>query len=279
MHRFVPIETLHANANSACKIKLCKDNETKSEVVMKVYNIESLQRIKNYSNVNGKMISTNGIQAVKCELQTLRSLNHQSCVNLIHYGEENGKIKLVFPRYRSGHIMQPVGCLSYHPRVPGLSNDSTLTALVRELRSAITYIHSLNMIHLDIKPDNILHDSSRGFALSDFGSARTVDEAGCTRESPATLAFFPPELCQNNSPDFILNGFKADLFAFGLTVWCCLFNAFPYRLSTEDNICELLERIAEWDVRYSDLSTISNETGKTLKTLLAKNPHKRNFRQ
>ena len=272
MERFVTRRILHVNEKSACRIKLCEDEISGAEIVMKVYNLETLKRKKKYVNVDGRLAASTLLDGARSELDILLKLRHRSCVHLVCHSEEGGRLKLGFPHYESMHIMEPTGCLSYDPRIPGLSSPEVITSLIEDIQSAIAYVHSLNIIHRDIKPDNILHGSRTGFVLSDFGSARSVLVDGMTGESPATLAFYSPEACSGT-----YNGFKADWFALGMTVWCCIFQRLPYIIENKGDMLELIDKISSWNVHDSSdhLSNVPNNIRGFLHGLLERDPQAR----
>ena len=271
MKKFVTESVLHESQNSACKIKLCTDTYYDRKVVVKVYNLDILRRIKNYRNLKERMITADPLAPLKSELEVLRQVHHPACVRLLAFSEDTERLKLVFPVYGSGHIMEPVSSLSYVPRIPHLSRPCTIRSLIEAIHSALEYIHSLNIIHGDISPSNILHDVDGGFVLSDFGSARFTTSDGAANESPAALAFFPPEVCIDSNKGSH-NGFKADIFAFGMSVWCCMFLELPYVIAEEGNMLELIERIAKWDVWEADLSRVPTDLAHWFQSVLAKDP-------
>ena len=171
--------------------------------------------------------------------------------------------------------MTPVGSTGYHPSVPGLSSHTTLASLAREMLCGISYIHSMLIVHADLKPDNILlHNDT--FLLSDFGSARTVPGDGLVSASPATVAFYPPEICQPDPPK-AYSGFKADLWAAGLVLWCCMYNSLPYTLSEDENLIELIDAITAWRFNPTAMHDVSPDLVLVLKSLLSADPDCRRY--
>lgn len=52
-----------------------------------------------------------------------------------------------------------------------------------QLVDTLEYIHNMNIVHRDVKPENVLLDAERRIKITDFGSAKILDE-----EKPAAAA-------------------------------------------------------------------------------------------
>ena len=70
---------------------------------------------------------------------------------------------------------------SYIEYKGGSLHESEAAVIVRQLLEALKHIHGKNIVHRDVKPDNILIASLRETAkvvLTDFGSARRITSSG-----------------------------------------------------------------------------------------------------
>lgn len=68
-----------------------------------------------------------------------------------------------------------------------------VTTIISGIVHAVTAGHSENVLHLDIKPDNILIDSKGKVKVTDFGLATLADEFGYGTADAGTIGYMPPE--------------------------------------------------------------------------------------
>lgn len=163
--------------------------------------------------------------------------------------------------------------LRYETVVPNVGAIDMLCRCASDILSALEYLHcDAGIVHRDVKPDNILYSNGM-FTLSDFGSAR-VCPAGRLRESPATVGFFPPEICSVDAPNEH-SGFKADLWAMGLVLFACCTGALPYSISNTKDYVEVVDAIAAWSIQDDSLEEVPVQLHSLLQRLLNRSPEER----
>ena len=93
-----------------------------------------------------------------------------------------------------------------------------------KLARAVAALHRLDIIHRDIKPDNVILTHDGGVKLVDLGVARLprVDEFAAS-EIPGTPSYLAPEMFGGNLGDE-----RTDQFALGVTLWRIFARCYPY---------------------------------------------------
>lgn len=85
------------------------------------------------------------------------------------------------------------------------------------------------LVHRDIKPDNLIRDTSGSYCVIDFGLARHLDLASLTADQAAygkgTFGYSAPEQMRNDKR--AIDG-RADLFALGVTLYECATGVNPF---------------------------------------------------
>lgn len=148
----------------------------------------------------------------KSEARKIASLNNDHIVNIIDIFDENGTSYYVM-KYLSG------GSLADKVHDGPLSERIAIT-VIREISDALESIHTHGLLHLDIKPANILFDDRGRAVLIDFGVSKYVDSQNDTTTTSSLVGFsrgFAP-LEQVNATISSLTP-ATDLYALGATLY------------------------------------------------------------
>lgn len=75
----------------------------------------------------------------------------------------------------------------------GPVSESQARAILGQIAAGLQYAHGQGILHLDLKPANILVDQQGNVAISDFGLSRLIEFDGCDQECVGTPCYMPPE--------------------------------------------------------------------------------------
>ncbi len=117
----------------------------------------------------------------------------------------------------------------------GTLSPTDATALLLKLCDAIDYAHRLGLLHLDLKPANVLMDARDEPQVADFGLARHVDEKGGVdaQEVSGTPQFMAPE--QILIKQYRLTA-ATDIYALGAVLYRCLTGVSPHGDGHADDV-------------------------------------------
>ncbi len=104
------------------------------------------------------------------EAQTIAELDNHHIIKIFDVFEENGTAYYVMEYLQEGDLKGRVA--------NGVIPASVAENYTRQLCDALSYIHSKNILHLDIKPANVLFRKSDELVLIDFGISKHYDEDG-----------------------------------------------------------------------------------------------------
>jgi serine/threonine protein kinase len=162
------------------------------------------------------------------EARAISSVRHPNVVPLHDYGEADGWFFLVLEFIPGGTLKQ---------RLAEPLPARVAAGLVATMARALGYIHSRGLLHLDLKPSNILLDCEEDGLwdrvtprISDFGLALSNDDAGASEKSLAgvggTPSYMAPE--QATAPRGAV-GAAADIYALGAILYELLTGRAPFQ--------------------------------------------------
>jgi [calcium/calmodulin-dependent protein kinase] kinase len=108
---------------------------------------------------------------------------------------------------------------------PGGIGEYKARKYLRDIVSGLMYLHAHNVVHGDIKPDNLLVTRSGTVKIGDFSVSQVFeDDKDELRRSPGTPVFTAPECCLG----LTYHGKAADTWAVGVTLYCLVLGNYPF---------------------------------------------------
>jgi len=152
------------------------------------------------------------------EIKTLSRLEHPNVAKMLDYGERDWLVYLAMDYIEGPTLKEHIA------QVRRVSVDDAVR-IGRDMLSALAYAHENNIVHRDVKPDNIVL-SSRGAMLLDFGIARAIEAVG---DEKLTRSGFTVGTSSYMSPEQVVAvkdlDHRSDIYSLG----CVLFEALAGR--------------------------------------------------
>ncbi len=108
--------------------------------------------------------------------------------------------------------------------------------LLNEVLSALGYVHGRNLIHLDVKPSNIMLSSNHSVKLVDFGISHDKKSNACDKPI-GSPAYMSPEQVDGDEVDF-----QSDIYSAGITMYELLTGSLPFQsCQTREELFEAIK--------------------------------------
>lgn len=150
-------------------------------------------------------------------------------------------------------------------------SESEVINYMRQICEGIKHMHEKNIIHLDVKPENIMCQTreSTNIKLIDFGLATKLDPNEVVKISTGTAEFAAPEIVEREPV-----GFYTDMWAVGVLSYVLLSGLSPF--AGENDVSTLKNvKACDWDFDEDAFRHISEEGKDFIRRLLVKNKEKR----
>ena len=154
------------------------------------------------------------------EARAIFGMNHPNIVRVTDIFEENGTVYYVMDYINGSSLASVI-------EKRGVLGEAEAVGYIKQIASALAYVHSHNRLHLDVKPQNIMIDQSGKAVLIDFGVSKQYDEVNGENTSTllgCTPGYAPIEQIGNGVVRFYPS---ADIYALGATLYKALTGVTP----------------------------------------------------
>ena len=161
-------------------------------------------------------------QKFKKEAENLSKLHHPNIVRVIEVFDENNTTYYVM-EYIEG------GSLDDYIKSKGHLNEEDALKCTMTIADALSYMHNFRMIHLDLKPKNIMRNSKGTLYLIDFGLSKQYDENG-EPESSTSIGLGTPGYAPIEQASYKQDGtlpVTLDIYALGASLYKMLTGKTP----------------------------------------------------
>jgi serine/threonine protein kinase len=166
------------------------------------------------------------VEHINSEKAILSSIRHPFIVNLYRSFQDEKYLFMIMEYVIGGELFS-------HLRRAGRFNNEVTRFYAAEIVLALEYLHSLNIVYRDLKPENLLIDSQGHIKITDFGFSKRVEDRTWTL--CGTPEYLAPEIIQSKG-----HGKAVDWWALGILIFEMLAGYPPF---FDDNPFGIYEKI------------------------------------
>ena len=157
------------------------------------------------------------------EAEAASKVSHENIVNMLDVGTD-GDLRYIVMEYVDGTTLKEL------IRQRGTIPPDTAVRMTIRILAAVDHAHRNGIVHRDIKPQNILVDSSGTVKVADFGIARlktqqttVINDTGGSTTALGSVHYFSPEQARGELADE-----KSDLYSVGVVMYEMLTGSVPF---------------------------------------------------
>ncbi|CAM9644716.1 unnamed protein product, partial [Scytosiphon promiscuus] len=210
------------------------------------------------------------MDSIKREIAIMKKVHHPNVLRLYEVMDDPkvNKLYLVLEYCKKGDLMN---ILNGDTRTVTCDpmNDTDVWYIMRQIVQGLSFLHLQNIIHGDIKPQNLLVGSDNVAKIADFGISKFVQGSNQRlQEQAGTPTFMSPELCCGEG----YSGQLADVWALGATMYMIRCGKPPFMAN---QVMALYEKIQNDPLEFPPEVNMSAGLRKLLQAMMEKDPGKR----
>lgn len=166
----------------------------------------------------------------KQECYLLNAIDSPHIIKIIDAFKQDGYLYIILPLYK-------MDLFEYIPNLIGKPNK--IFKILLGISKGLKDLHDINLMHGDVKPENVMLSDTLEPIIIDLGLARSYNIITINRDSnlSGTLTYLPPEVIEHR-----IYTEKMDIWALGVMMYMIMFNEEPF-LMRDNNKTELFHNI------------------------------------
>ena len=229
------------------RVFLCEKNDTK-----KLYAVKVMSKLD--------IIKRNFFDNLKNEKMILEKVNNRFVVNLEFCFANPSYIFFVMDFKQGGELY-------HHLRKRTRFTENITRFYGAQILLGLHYLHSLDIMYRDMKPENILLDENGNAALADYGISKIIREGEKTKSFVGTPDYVAPEIILQKGHNKMV-----DVWCFGIILYEMIYGLPPF-YNKQQNI--MLNNIIKINPTFPKMIKISPELEDLISKCLQKDPTKR----
>nr|XP_029716085.1 twitchin isoform X7 [Aedes albopictus] len=202
---------------------------------------------------------------IRKEIDIMNQLHHRKLIHLHDAFEDDDEFVLIYEFLSGGELFERITTEGYR------MCEQEIIEYMKQICEAVKYMHEKNIIHLDIKPENVMCQTrnSNQVKLIDFGLATRLNPNEMVKISTGTAEFAAPEIVEREPV-----GFYTDMWAVGVLAYVLISGLSPFAGETDIDTLKNIKQ-GTWEFDEVAFKDVSEECKDFIRRLLIKNTEKR----
>jgi len=220
---------------------------------------------------NDSLDDEENLEALETEIQILRKLRHPHIVNLKEVVMTDKYTYIIMELLSGGELFNRIVDRGSFP-------EEEAKALFSQILLSMQYLHNMNIVHRDVKPENILYvaPGSNDIKLIDFGYAGIWKPEKPLTGLCGTPDYVAPEVLSwyDDDESGTPYGKGSDMWSMGVLLYVILSGCSPFNADEEDALLKLVAE-AKYEFYEKEWADISKEAKDLIEKLLVVDPAQR----
>ncbi|CAD8184760.1 unnamed protein product [Paramecium octaurelia] len=204
------------------------------------------------------------VERLRIEIEILKRLDHPNIIRIYEFYQDIKNIYIVTELCTGGELFDKI-------QDQQVFSERRAAGTMKQILSAVNYLHKSKIVHRDLKPENILYESNKPQALLkivDFGASRVFESGYKMNQKLGTPYYIAPEVLERRYDE------KCDVWSCGVILYILLCGFPPFNGETEE---EILQSVREDHFNFDgeQWSQISQEAKLLITKMLERDPKRR----
>ena len=173
-----------------------------------------------------KALIKKSINSIRMERAILKDIHYNFISNLYFSFQDKDFLYLIIDYY-------PGGDLRFYLEQNIQFNEKQIKFFLANIVLSLRYLRLNNILHRDIKPDNLVFDKKGYLNLTDFGISKKVKNNKIIKDKSGTPGYLSPEVLTGKNQTF-----SSDYFSLGIIIYELIFLERPFKGKTKQELAE-----------------------------------------
>ena len=199
------------------------------------------------------------------EIEMLMNLDHPNIIKIYEYYVDDLNYYVIMEFAEGGELYDQIYQLQNF-------KEKHAAMIMKQILSAVCYMHSKGIVHRDLKPENIMLESKSSGDLSikliDFGTSNFIKKNEKLSMKVGTPYYIAPEILKQSYTN------KCDIWSVGVILYMLLSGNPPFDGTDDQSILKKV-KIGKYKMEGEEWNRVSNEAKDLIKQMLTFNPEER----